>query len=96
MAKCKDCEFLGWNPVCRRWHTLKMVPVGDHNAEWDCSWFQPGLKPLVDELAEVARALLVEVSHTRDHYPDCVCDEECLEWARIVLCRHDKEQDNAE
>ena len=86
MPKCDDCA---WPELLRDLCVLEPTyPNG-------CPDFIPRRKPLVDELAEVTRALMVELYHVRDHDPDCICDEDCLEWARTVLCRHDKEKEKA-
>ena len=52
MAKCRDCRFVGWNPVCQKRNILNRDPVGDESLEWDCVGFQPGPPPLVVGLAE--------------------------------------------
>ena len=104
MPKCRDCKSLEWSPVCRVHNLLNHVPVGDENAEWDCSGFQPGPKPLVDELAEILEAILhahtgAWFSHT--NLPGKIEDAEAEaqkleERGYTALARHRKEQANGQ
>jgi len=103
MAKCRDCRFVGWNPVCQKRNILNRDPVGDESLEWDCVGFQPGPPLLVDELAEALDAILDAMIGSWFSYtklPGKIEDAEAeaqklVNRAYAVLARHQKEVGDA-
>ena len=90
MAKtCRTCNFSAVARECNRRH----IWVSDTEF---CGDYKPRETPLlVDALAKVTRALMVELSHAKERDPGRICDEDCLEWARIVLARYQEEVGDA-
>ena len=83
---CRACNKSVMEPRCY-YHAKRFC----YTAE-DCPhWRERETPLLVDALAKVTRALMVELSHARERDPDRICDEDCLEWARIVLARYQEE-----
>ena len=102
MPKCRDCKSLEWSPVCRAHNLLNRNPVRDENAEHDCSGFQPGPKPLVEELVA---ALRLSLSYDRlhdvwlknrqyEHWAFADILRHVLPECYVALARHEKEQAN--
>jgi len=57
MPRCRDCKLFDPFPIegeCFREDSLGDVVEGDNDA---CGYFEPGPKPLVDELARMVRKL---------------------------------------
>lgn len=89
---CRTCKRLYPQWRCTHHH---VYTDPSETCEFHESYESRETPLLVDALAMVTRALMVELSHARDRHPGRLCDEDCLEWARRVLARHQKEVGDA-